>query len=229
MPGLNFFKRNSDKPRVSIRERFRNAAARVLPRSTRSHAGGGTDTARRALMAGSLASAAVASLPATASAGGDAILIEAWAKYQVAMDEFKAMSWRMKPAVDAALASLPPHPFEMALAAGKHPAGTTFQAISAEEHAAYEEERHEHYVSAFDSHGVTVAQQEQDHFWDTVLEPLIATIRNTTPTTLEGAAIKARYLLEHSHASILTTDAMSRLDVGEEALRQFIEQLAALK
>jgi hypothetical protein len=77
MPVLNLFKRNTSKPRTSIRERFRNAAARVMPRTRGTQPGGGTDTSRRALMAGSLASVAVAPIGAmAASREDDAALIE---------------------------------------------------------------------------------------------------------------------------------------------------------
>jgi hypothetical protein len=91
MPALNLFNRSSDKPRLSIRERFRNAAARMMPRSRTSRAGGGTDTSRRAIMVGTLASAAVAPLPAMAAApvGDDSellALIHEWMQTRARLD-----------------------------------------------------------------------------------------------------------------------------------------------
>lgn len=74
MPALNLFNRSSDKPRLSIRERFRNAAARVMPRSRKSRAGS-VDTSRRAVVAGCIASIAVAPIGALAAPGADAELL----------------------------------------------------------------------------------------------------------------------------------------------------------
>ena len=75
MAALNLFKRNTDKPRLTIRERFRNAAARMMPRSRGSRPGG-VDTSRRALMAGAAASATVAPIAVlAANAGADAELL----------------------------------------------------------------------------------------------------------------------------------------------------------
>jgi len=77
MTVLNLFKRNTSKPRTTIRERFRNAAARMMPRSRGSRPSGGTDTSRRALMAGSLATVAMAPIGAmAASHENDVALIE---------------------------------------------------------------------------------------------------------------------------------------------------------
>ncbi|MBQ0820707.1 hypothetical protein KBI52_10870 [Microvirga sp. HBU67558] len=84
MPTLNLFKRNSDKPRLSIRERFRNAAARVMPRSRGSRAGG-VDASRRAVVMGSLASAALAPTAVLAAdASKDAELLRLAREHDVA-------------------------------------------------------------------------------------------------------------------------------------------------
>ncbi|UVF22842.1 hypothetical protein HPT29_028490 (plasmid) [Microvirga terrae] len=227
MAGLNIFKRDTNKPRLSIRERFRNAAARVMPRSRKSRAGGGADVSRRAVMAGSLATAAVLPFPAAAS-DGDAILMDAWAKFQDAMARNSAFNAQIEPLFRAAVESLPEHPFKVALAAGRHRAGTTVQDISEEERMAYEDVRGEQYQEAWDRHGVTPLQREQDRFLEEVVWPLAETIRNTTPTTIQGAAIKARYLLENENSPILRTEAIESLDAGDAALRQLVEQLAAL-
>ena len=228
MPGLNLFKGDTDKPRITIRERFRNAAARVMPRSRKSRAGGGMDVSRRAVVAGSLASAAVLPFPAAAATDGDATLMNAWAKFQEAMAHNRALNEQMDPLVGAAMASLPEHPLEVALAAGEHPAGTTFQDLSEEEQMAYEDIRGEQYQEAWDKHGVTSLQKEQDRFLEEVVWPLAETIRNTAPTTIQGAAIKARYLLENENSPILGTKDINKLDLSEAALRLLIEQLAVL-
>jgi len=75
MPGLYLLKRDTNKPRLSIRERFHNAAARIMPRSKKSRTGGGTNASRRALVAGSLASVAIAPVVTLASPGADAELL----------------------------------------------------------------------------------------------------------------------------------------------------------
>jgi hypothetical protein len=53
-------------------------------------------------------------------------------------------------------------------------------------------------------------------------------IRNTVPSTLEGVAIKAAYLLEYERHEIFQTDRPQDLNWDERGLRLFIEQLAAL-
>ncbi|EIM26685.1 hypothetical protein [Microvirga lotononidis] len=84
MPALNLFKRNSDKPRLSIRERFHNAAARMMLRSRGSRAGGGIDTSRRAMVAGSLASVVVAPIGAMAAPEADTELLRLAREHDVA-------------------------------------------------------------------------------------------------------------------------------------------------
>jgi hypothetical protein len=71
------FHHDPAKPRLSIRQRLHNTAMRIMPRMSRAHkkGGGGTDTARRAVMAGTLAVAAVGTLPALAEANKDAELL----------------------------------------------------------------------------------------------------------------------------------------------------------
>src|SRR5689334_6009979 len=136
MPGLNLFKRQSDKPRVSIRERFRNAAARILPRARKARAGG-TDPARRAIVTGSLASVAMASLPAAAAANTDAPLLDTIAKFEAAMEQNWALNDKMKPLVHAALDSLP-----------EHMGQEEFQALPEDEQEAYRDQRSVLFVEA---------------------------------------------------------------------------------
>jgi hypothetical protein len=108
------------------------------------------------------------------------------------------------------------------------PEGMNFQTITDAEREAFNEERDQAFSDAFNSHGVTAAMAEQERLFDTLIDPLAETIRNTAPTTVGGIAAKALYLLDHAHANGLTTKDMDSLDQGEEDLRQFIEQLAAL-
>lgn len=70
MAVFNLFRRDPAKPRLSMRERLHNTAARILPRMSRAHrkGGGGTDAARRAVVTGTLAVAAVGAVPAIAAA-----------------------------------------------------------------------------------------------------------------------------------------------------------------
>lgn len=76
MPTPSLFRRSPDKPRLSIRERFRSTAAKILPRMSRKHTkGGGTDPGRRVLVAGSLASVAAIPFGAQAAPAADADLI----------------------------------------------------------------------------------------------------------------------------------------------------------
>jgi hypothetical protein len=107
------------------------------------------------------------------------------------------------------------------------PEGMNIQTITDAEREAFNEERDQAFSDAFNSHGVTAAMAEQERLFDTLIDPLAETIR-TPPTTVGGIAAKALYLLDHAHANGLTTKDMDSLDQGEEDLRQFIEQLAAL-
>ena len=102
MPGLNLFKRDTSKPRVTIRERFRNVAARVMPRSRKARAGGGADTTRRAMVVGSLASVAI--LPSSvlaADAGGDAELLNLARKHDAAFARACALDEPESPLFDS--------------------------------------------------------------------------------------------------------------------------------
>ena len=89
----------------------------------------------------SLASASVTS--AAADVHGDAVLIEAWAKYQAAMAHNAALNEKIEPLHQAALASLPPH-LER----------EEFLRLSEEEQQAYREERMNVWEETFDKHGV---------------------------------------------------------------------------
>jgi hypothetical protein len=177
---------------------------------------------RRALLAISATALAgtavsIAAAAAPADAGGDEILMETWAKYQAAEAHNDTLEEKIHPLFEAALAALPPH-MERA----------EFERLTEEEHEGYRRQRTQEFKEAFDKHGVTTAQREQQHFLDTVLFPLERTMIDTAPTTLKGVSIKAAYLLDHAQLRILDTDRPEDLDFNEQALRKFIEQLADL-
>jgi hypothetical protein len=128
-----------------------------------------------------------------------------------------ALNEKIEPLYQAAPASLPPH-LER----------EEFLRLSEEEQQAYRQERMHLYGEAFDKHGVTALQEEQDHFLTTVADPLAAIIRDTVPSTLEGVAVKAAYLLKFEEHKIFQTDRPQDLDWEEQGLRLFVEQMAAL-
>jgi hypothetical protein len=162
-------------------------------------------------LAGTAGSSGLAASPALAGTGGDAVLIDAWAKHQEAWAHMLALSKRSEPMFKAALASLPEHPFEVAMAAKEVPEGMNWQTLSHEERMIWEDIRGQQYQEAFDKYGVTAVQKEQDRFLETVVDPLAETIRNMAPTTVKGVAIKTAYLRDHE---------------PDEALWDFIDQLA---
>jgi hypothetical protein len=160
---------------------------------------------------------AIAAAPKAAGAEGDAILIDAWAKYQRAMAHNAALNEKIEPLYQEALASLPPHLEQ-----------EEFLRLSEEEQQAYQDLRYQQYGETFDKHPVTALQRERDHFLETVADPLAVLIRDTVPVTLEGAAVKAAYLIKFERNEIFRTDRPQDLDWDEQGLRLFVEQLAAL-
>lgn len=152
--------------------------------------------------AGPLGLSALAAAPAIAGPSGDAVLIEAWSKFQEAMTHNDLLNEQIKPLSDAALESIPPHMER-----------EQFLSLTKEEQQTYRDQRSHLYVEAFDKHGVTAALKEQDHFLETVADPLAETIRNTTPTSVKGVAIKTAYLRDYT---------------PREDLWGFIDQLADL-
>jgi hypothetical protein len=160
---------------------------------------------------------AVAAAPKAAGAEADAILIDAWAKYRTAMAHSTAIDDKIEPLYQDALASLPPHLEQ-----------EEFLRLSEEAQLAYRKERMHLYEETFTRHGVTALQEEQDDFVDSVADPLAALIRNTVPSTLEGVAIKAAYLMKFEQHELFETDRPQDLNWREQGLRLFLEQLAAL-
>jgi hypothetical protein len=176
-------------------------------------------TISAAALAGTAVSipSAIAAAPKAAGAEADTLLIDAWAKYRAAMAHNDALNAKIEPLYQAAPASLPPHLEQ-----------EEFLRLSEEAQQAYRKERMYLYQEAFDKLGVTALQEEQDHFLTTVADPLAVLIRNTVPSTLQGAAIKAAYLLEYERHEIFRTDRPQDLNWDERGLRLFVEQLAAL-
>ncbi len=163
--------------------------------------------------AGSLVSVAKATAPEA-----DAVLIDAWAKYRAAMAYNDALSEKIAPLWEATFAALPPHMEK-----------EEFLSLTEEQRVAYEKRRMQDWQDACDTTGLTAAGEEQDHFLETVVHPLDRTIAETPATTMKGASIKAAFLMEHAlEKSILRTEKVSDLDLGDAYLRLFIEQLAAL-
>jgi hypothetical protein len=155
--------------------------------------------------------------PKKATVHGDAALIKVWPKFQEAMAENAALNMQIEPCSEAAIASLP-----------EQMPRAEFLKLTEEEQEAQRRYRNDILLQAWKCHGVTALLEEQGRLWDEVIHPLEALIRNTTPTTLQGAAIKAAYLLEYSHVRTLEAEDTTDLDYGEEGLRLFIEQLAGI-
>jgi len=98
--------------------------------------------------------------------------------------------------------------------------------LTEEAQFAYNEQRDQLWVDAFDETGLTAANEEQRQFFDTVIDPLAKTICGTAPRTLKGVAIKAIYMLDYARPEFLRKEPGSP---GDEALYQFMEQLADLE
>jgi hypothetical protein len=170
-----------------------------------------------AALAGTALGAAPLAVAKAAATEDDALLIDAWAKYQAAMDHNRALNEKMEPLYQAARAALPPHMEK-----------EKFLSLTEAEREAYDEQRICEYERAWDETGLTAAEREQQHFLDMVVDPLEAAIINTVPTTMKGVAIKAAYLLKYGRIDLLDTDRPEDLDYKEGTLHKLVHQLAAL-
>ena len=171
-----------------------------------------TNLSRRAALAGT-----AAPLSATARATPtDAVLRDLLARYQEALAHNATLDARIKLLLDELWISQP------------HMDKEAYLRLSEEEQEAYREQRLLDLGEASNNSGLTALHREQDHFLETVLDPLEMALCETAPTTLEGIAIKAALIRDHVGAAFLRTGKPKDLDWDKRVLHQFVEQLAAL-
>jgi hypothetical protein len=180
-------------------------------------------TTRRSILAGLAALApvgaaaaapvALAALPPAGAPSGDAVLLDAWRRLEATHEANEAFAVRQKTVIDdvfrAADAVLP---LPDDLASWPEDEGREFM-----------QKRHEAISAAWEAHPDDSAWKEQDRLFDEVIWPLCELVRETVPTTLTGAAIKAAVLLEWEATHEVRN---GKGDLGK--VNELLEQLASL-